>query len=257
MTVMTKSAATQETAPGMAERMRSFMTKRNFYYAALAVLALVNLYLLAQMAFAWHAAKGQDATAIERQMVAMKTAEIAKKPLEGLDAKLATATTDADKFYAKRLPYADSQVAAELGALAKKHSVKLTRVQYAHTAVMEGQGGQLTELRMDASLSGDYRPLVLFVNSLERDKMFFLIGGVALTGQQNGAVGLRLRLTTYLRAPTEKESRDKDIAVSSDAKLQPDETKTLQLQPLSPQGQPQPPQTARPLGAQPQMGASR
>jgi type IV pilus assembly protein PilO len=52
---------------------------------------------------------------------------------------------------------------------------------------------------MDASLNGDYRPLVLFMNSLERDKMFFLISGVTLTGQQSGMVGLRLRLTTYLR----------------------------------------------------------
>jgi hypothetical protein len=52
---------------------------------------------------------------------------------------------------------------------------------------------------MDAILNGDYRPLVLFMNSLERDKMFFLINGVTLTGQQSGMVGLRLKLTTYLR----------------------------------------------------------
>ena len=52
---------------------------------------------------------------------------------------------------------------------------------------------------MDAILNGDYRPLVLFMNSLERDKMFFLINGVTLTGQQSGIVGLRLKLTTYLR----------------------------------------------------------
>ncbi len=52
---------------------------------------------------------------------------------------------------------------------------------------------------MDASLSGDYRPLMLFINSLERDKMFFLINGVTLSGQQSGTVNLRLKLTTYLR----------------------------------------------------------
>ena len=60
---------------------------------------------------------------------------------------------------------------------------------------------------MDASLSGDYRPLVLFINGLERDKMFFLIDGVTLTGQQSGTVGLRLRLTTYLRAPVGRRVR--------------------------------------------------
>jgi hypothetical protein len=62
---------------------------------------------------------------------------------------------------------------------------------------------------MDASLSGDYRPLVLFVNALERDKMFFLITGVTLTGQQSGTVGLRVRLTTYLRSAVGTENAEK------------------------------------------------
>jgi hypothetical protein len=76
---------------------------------------------------------------------------------------------------------------------------------------MEGTQGALTEVQMDASLNGDYRPLVLFVNGLERDKMFFLIGGVTLTGQQSGTVGLRLRLVTYLRAPMGPESSEKTV----------------------------------------------
>ena len=67
--------------------------------------------------------------------------------------------------------------------------------------MLGGAAGALTEIRMDASLSGDYRPLVLFINSLERDKMFFLIRGVTLSGQSSGTVGLRLSLTTYLRPP--------------------------------------------------------
>ena len=68
---------------------------------------------------------------------------------------------------------------------------------------------------MDASLSGDYRPLVLFINSLERDKMFFLIDGVSLTGQQSGTVGLRLRLTTYLRPPAGTEGTEKSVLSAS------------------------------------------
>ena len=68
---------------------------------------------------------------------------------------------------------------------------------------------------MDASLSGDYRPLVLFVNSLERDKMFFVITGVTLTGQQSGTVGLRVRLTTYLRSPVGTEGAENTVAAAS------------------------------------------
>jgi type IV pilus assembly protein PilO len=53
---------------------------------------------------------------------------------------------------------------------------------------------------MDASLSGEYAPLMHFINGLERSKTFFLINGLTLTGQQGGLVNLRLRLNTYLHA---------------------------------------------------------
>jgi type IV pilus assembly protein PilO len=212
MTTVAEKKRTAVAAKQWAEKARTLGTLLNFHIAGVVVLGLVNLYLLAHMAFAWREANNQNAAALADQTVQMKTAEIARQPLEGLDEKLAQATKDADEFYKQRLPFADSQVAGELGALAKKHGVKLTRVQYAHAPVMDGTVGALTEAKMDASLSGDYRPLVLFINSLERDKMFFLISGLTLTGQQSGTVGLRLRLTTYLRSPVGTEGSEKGIA---------------------------------------------
>jgi type IV pilus assembly protein PilO len=191
-----------------AEKARTLGTLRNLHIAGVVVLGLVNLYLLAHMAFAWRAANSDNAAALADQTIAMQTAKIARQPLEGLDEKLAQATKDADKFYKQRLPFANSDVAGELGGLAKKQGVKLIRVQYAYAPVLVGTAGELTEARMDASLSGDYRPLVLFVNSLERDKMFFVITGVTLTGQQSGTVGLRVRLTTYLRSPVGTEGSE-------------------------------------------------
>ena len=78
---------------------------------------------------------------------------------------------------------------------------------------LPGSAGELTEVRIDATLSGDYRPLVQFINSLERDKLFFVIHRETLTGQQSGTVNLRLGLTTYERgagagARTAAESED-------------------------------------------------
>jgi type IV pilus assembly protein PilO len=216
MTVMIDNALAKK-AQGASETTRSLLTKLNLYYAGVAVLAIVNLYLLIQIALAWSAAHRQDENALAQQRVAMKTAEIAKKPLEGLDGKLVSATEQADSFYQKRLPYAYSQVAGELGVLKNKYNVKLIRIQYAEAPVLASGTGPMTEVRMDASLSGDYRPLVLFINALERDKMFFLIRGVTLTGQQSGTVGLRLALTTYLRAPAGTEGSEKSAAAANDA----------------------------------------
>jgi hypothetical protein len=91
--------------------------------------------------------------------------------------------------------------------------VRLQGVQYLHSPIAEDPS--LTGLQMDARLSGDYRPLVEFLNALERDKQFFLIEGVGLTGQQSGTVNLRLRLTTYLRPPQGDEKADRTDAESA------------------------------------------
>jgi hypothetical protein len=196
------------------EQARTLLSPFNLHWACVGLLALVNLYLLAQMAFLWQSASNHNADAMAQQSIALKTAEIAAQPLRGLDAKLARATEEADKFSRQRLPASDSEVAAELGALTGKQGVRLTRAQYFHASVLAGSAGELTEVRIDASLSGDYRPLVEFINSLERDKMFFVILGETLTGQQSGTVNLRLSLTTYERggAPAPAES-----AVASEA----------------------------------------
>jgi len=210
-------------AQSLSERTRRLLTLKNLHFAGVTVLGAACLYLLAQMAYAWQTAKSEDAGALAQQRIAMQKAEVASRPLAGLDEKLKQATVEADGFYERRLPFADSEVAGELGALAAKQGVKLTRVQYSHQPELEGTKGELNELRMDASLTGDYRPLVLFINALERDKTFFLIRAVALVGQQGGTVGVRMGLTTYLRAPVGAESSDKSVTTSaSNAAAAPD-----------------------------------
>ena len=52
---------------------------------------------------------------------------------------------------------------------------------------------------MDAGISGEYPQIMRFVNSLERDRTFFVIRAMSLTGQQGGLVNLRLRVSTWLR----------------------------------------------------------
>ena len=181
------------------ERVRALATLINLHYAGAALLLLLNLYLAVAIGLAWRATSDAGTAALEQQELALKTAQLQARPLEGLDTKLITASTQADAFYDRRLPVTYSQVLTELGVLTKREGIKAGRIQYAQAPVLTGTPGALTEVRMDASLTGDYRPLVLFMNSLERDRMFFLIRGIALSGQQSGTVGLRLALTTFLR----------------------------------------------------------
>ena len=98
-------------------------------------------------------------------------------------------------FYSKRIPPNYSSIATRIGELALKGPVRLTRVQYTQGP----PGSYLTEITMDAGITGDYQQIMRFVNSLERDQTFFVIRGMALTGQQGGMVNLRLRVSTWLR----------------------------------------------------------
>jgi len=191
---------------GMA-RVRALLTATNLHFAGVAVLLVLVLYLAVHMVVVWQGLNSRDAAALDEQRAELRAADLAARPLRGLDKKLVASTAEADAFYQKRLPYAYSQVAAELGALTKREGVHLTRVQYAQAGVLTGEDA-LTEVRMDASVSGDYRPIVQFVNAAERDKTFFVINGINLSGQQSGQVNLRLRLTTYLRAPRAGELSD-------------------------------------------------
>ncbi|ADW68015.1 hypothetical protein [Granulicella tundricola] len=186
-------------AVNLKRQTKDWLSPLNLHWAGLGLLGLVNLYLIIHMAFAWRTASSQNAEALAQQQVELKTAEIAARPLQGLDAKLKDASQNADRFALERLPISYSEVASELGKLAKTDNVRLTRVQYAQSAVDGDAAGQLTQVQMDASLSGDYRSLVTFINGLERDRVFFLISAVALTGQQTGQVNLRIRINTYLR----------------------------------------------------------
>jgi hypothetical protein len=117
-------------------------------------------------------------------------------PLRGLPQKVSLSRTQADEFYSARFPAAYSTISAAIHDLASKNNVRLTNLGYTPTPAIAG----LAEVRMDASLSGEYAQLMHFINGLERSKTFFLITGVTLTGQQGGLVNLRLKLNTYLHA---------------------------------------------------------
>lgn len=205
--------------PRLTARARALLTTMNLHFAGVAALLVITLYLCVHLFVVLGQLKSNDADAISSQRAQLRGAEIAALPLRGIDSKVARSTEDADQFYADRLPHATSQVAAELGRLTKKENVRLSRVSYVYAPQLKGDDA-LTEVRMDASISGDYRPVVQLINSLERDEMFFVITSVNLTGQQTGQVNLRIRLTTYLRQPDADEMAA-DLKATADPNATP------------------------------------
>ena len=143
---------------------------------------------------------GRSRQTREREYEQLQGDVLAKRkdvlPTRGMDGKLARASTDIDDFYSHRFPTQYSEVTESLGKLASENGVHLTAVKYDDKDTpVEG----LRKLIMEVTLSGDYLQEVKFINALERDKLFFLIDGVAL-GEQQGNVRLQLKLETYLRS---------------------------------------------------------
>jgi cbb3-type cytochrome oxidase subunit 3 len=163
------------------------------------MIAILALLIIGCVVYIFSPA-GRSRQAREREYQDLQTEVLAKRqevlPTRGMDGKLKQASVDIDSFYGSRFPAEYSTVAEELGKVAGDTGVHLTAIKYDEKdAVIEG----LRKLSVEITISGDYLQEVKFINALERDKIFFLIDGVAL-GEQQGNVRLQLKLETYLRS---------------------------------------------------------
>jgi type IV pilus assembly protein PilO len=172
------------------------LTLLNLHFAGVALLLILNLVLAVRLFLAWSTLRSASADQLQQQQTAYRAMQLEMAPLRGLPQKVDLSRTQASDFYTARFPAAYSTISATIHDLESKNNVRLTNLAYTPTPAIAG----LAEIRMDASLSGEYAPMMHFINGLERSKTFFLITGVTLTGQQGGLVNLRLKLNTYLHA---------------------------------------------------------
>ena len=174
----------------------NLLTLLNLHIAGVALLLILNLVLGVRLFLAWSTLHAAGPEQLQQEQTAYRGLQLEMSPLKGLPQKVDLSRTKADEFYAARFPAAYSTISSAVYDLATKNTVRLTNLAYTPRPALPG----LIELRLDVSLSGEYAPLMHFINGLERSKTFFLINGLTLTGQQGGLVNLRLRLITYLRA---------------------------------------------------------
>ena len=174
------------------ERLASPLT---WHYAGFGLLLVLAIGLSVRLALDWVATNGRSVDALAGKQVELKAMDLQTAPLRGLDKRVADSRGQIQSFYEKRIPSNYSSFASRVGDLQVKAGVRLSRVQYTQGP----PGTDLTEVSMDTGISGSYPDILRFVNSLERDPMFFVIRGMQLAGQQGGLVNLRLRVSTWMR----------------------------------------------------------
>jgi Tfp pilus assembly protein PilO len=174
------------------ERLRSPLT---WHVAGFATLLVLVAVLAVRFAFDWSAVSTSSVDELHNRQVQLRVLDLQTKPLRGLDQRVADSRTQIREFFDHRIPEHYSSIALALGDLQQKSGVQLTRVQYAQHA----PGQDLTEITIEAGISGSYPQIMKFVNGLERDQTFFIIRTMSLTGQQGGMVNLRIAVSTWLR----------------------------------------------------------
>jgi Tfp pilus assembly protein PilO len=174
------------------ERLASPLTWRVVGFILLLALAIG---LAIRLGLDWAVMDSHSSEVLAEKQIQLRSLEIQTAPLRGLDQRVAKTREQLDDFYQKRIPPNYSSIDVRILELQVASGVRLSRAQYT-----QGEPGPgLTEISLDTSISGNYPAIMHFINSLERDPMFFIIRTMSLTGQQGGLVNLRLRVSTWLR----------------------------------------------------------
>ena len=156
------------------ERMASPLT---WHAVGASVLLIVLVVLATRFALDWAAISSSSADALSGKQVELKALDMQTAPLRGLDKRVVESREQIKQFYADRIPAYFSSYASRIGELQVKSGVRMSRLQYT-----QGKPGpELTEIFLDASITGDYPQIMHFVNSLERDKPSW--SARCLTGQ--------------------------------------------------------------------------
>ncbi len=162
--------------------------------AALAVIDVIAVAVLFSPLVGSERSRREELDQLWRQLQ-VKTHEA--EPLKDVDQKIAAARLQIDDFYKNRLPAQDSSISEELGKVAGQSGVRIGQIRY---KPKDPEPAGLRPVEITAEFSGGYLQLVRFINSLERDPLFFIINSVELGGEQNGIVRLQMKLEAYQRA---------------------------------------------------------
>ncbi len=182
--------------------------RRDFNFKKHAIVFLLAFFVTANVAlgvYSWSLASAQSA---KQELVLMtRNRDLLKKDIQRaqeIRGRIPTIQKDCDAFEHSLFPESTgySAVSAELGALAAKSGLRLDSRSFSPKAV---KGRDLTELAINAQVTGDYHGVVRFLNGLQRSANFYAVEGLSahssarLQGPR-GILQVTVHIKTYFRA---------------------------------------------------------
>lgn len=182
--------------------MRDFKLERSVILGGLALLLLADVGLAA---YSWNLASTSRGTPedFNRKSKQLELFRADIKRAQEIKNDVPTIGKAWDGFELK-FPAASSgysSVTAELGAIAKSAGVQVESLSFKQKEIST-RG--LTEISLDAAVSGDYTNVVRFVNGIQRSDRVYILDALALATQAQGQVPsnvikVAMHLKTYFR----------------------------------------------------------
>ena len=182
--------------------------RRDFRGKKRVILTLLVLLITADIglgAYTWKLASA--GTAQQELVLLTRNRDLLKKDIQRaqeIRARIPDIQKDCDAFEQSLLPESKvySTVTAELSSLAAKSNLRLANKSF-HSK--EVKGHNLTELEINALVTGDYRGVVRFLNGLQRSTNFYAVEELSARSEakENAARGtlrVEIHIKTYVRA---------------------------------------------------------
>jgi len=178
--------------------MRRDFTTRKKAICGVLILLVVSDVGLAAYSFQLSSAPQTKAQipALERRLKVLQASIVRAQKIKD---EMPNTQQDCEKFEGSLLPASTgySSVSAELGAMAKKSGIQAPDLSFKPTAIPE-RG--LTEVAVDATVQGDYKNVVLFLNGLQRSANNYEVESLTLgTDKQVQGPANMIRVTLHLK----------------------------------------------------------
>jgi Tfp pilus assembly protein PilO len=180
---------------------RDFKFQKRLILGGLALIIVADLGLAG---YSWNRASAPH-TPMADFAAQSKKLEILRgdiKRAKGIQAYMPHIQTDCDAFERDMFfPAATgySSVTADLGAISKKAALRIDDLTFKQK---ELANRKVTEVSIDATVTGEYKNIVEFLNGLQRSKNIYQVDSLSLASEvQTSASALRisLHMKTYFR----------------------------------------------------------
>jgi type IV pilus assembly protein PilO len=172
------------------------------------IIGVVSLLVLADCglaAYSWWQASAPRTPQqeLDRESLQLKLLRGDIERAKGIELSMPVTQEDCDKFEKSLLPSNTgySAVTEELGTIARNTGIQFSSKNFHQKDIANRK---LTEVELDASISGNYASVVKFLNGLQRSANVYVVDSLALSTENQvqgspSVLRLSLRMRTYFR----------------------------------------------------------